>query len=225
MFLCVYLPGATNALKEVRHPHGQNHCFSQQLLGIFQISNVIPTDHPGSLVSGGKKKRPNSKPNVKFSLYVNIPVYIGVTWHNISLQWIYQVTVISRAIKSLLLDITSQVTNSFLCLMRKRWLIKRQFFSTQPPVNCCRPTLSSFAFVPLASLNPGRSGLGLAWPRPPGPAPRCCRPGESFLCCFTALLGRLTAIGFLQRHRNTRLKHHTSNNRTHMQVKHQRKQH
>lgn len=149
-----------------------------------------------------QEKTPNSKPNMKFSIYVNIPVYIGVTWHNISLQWVYQVTVKSRAIKSLLLDITSRITNSFLCLMEKRWLVKRQFFSTQPPVICCRPTLSSLAFVPLASLNPGRSGLGLAWPRPPGPAPRCCRPGESFLCCFTALLGRFTAIGFLQRHRN-----------------------
>lgn len=56
-------------------------------------------------------------------------------------------------------------------------------------------TLSSLHFV-----NPGRSALALAWARPPGPAPRCCRPGDSFLCCFTPLLGRFIGTGFLQRH-------------------------
>lgn len=74
------------------------------------------------------------------------------------------------------------------------------FSSSNNQSNCCSLTLSSLAFVPRASLNPGRSALGLAWPRPPGPAPRCCRPGDSFLCCFTALLGRFTATGFLDTH-------------------------
>ena len=38
------LPRPPNALEEVWHPHGQYHCLSQQLLGILQISYVIPAE-------------------------------------------------------------------------------------------------------------------------------------------------------------------------------------
>ena len=41
----LYLPGATNALEEVRHPHGQHHRLSEQLLSILQISDVFPGSH------------------------------------------------------------------------------------------------------------------------------------------------------------------------------------
>jgi len=43
---CVYLPGAADALEEVGHPHGQHHGFSQQLLSVFQVSDVVPAVHP-----------------------------------------------------------------------------------------------------------------------------------------------------------------------------------
>lgn len=81
--LHVYLPGATNALKEIRHPHGQNHCFSQQLLSIFQISNVIPTVHPENSVSSDKKKN-NSLAAKRIKEYVRICVC-----HHTSARWGY----------------------------------------------------------------------------------------------------------------------------------------
>ena len=52
----LYLPRATNALKEVGHPHRKNHRFSQQLFGVFQVSDVIPRARPENSVSRAKER-------------------------------------------------------------------------------------------------------------------------------------------------------------------------
>lgn len=77
---------------------------------------------------------------------------------------------------------------------QKGWIEKRICTkrSTKPPISS--PTLSLFG--PLVSLNLSRFGVPWSWP--PGPAPRCCRPLLSLLCCFRALPG-LFSTGFLQR--------------------------
>lgn len=112
------------------------------------------------------------------SVYGGIPVYVWVTGHDVSLQRVHQVTVIPLAIKLLLLYIPCCISSSFLSLIRKKdgqvdsFLYNSIHPLHQPPIINCSLTFSSLAFVPRASLNPGRSGLELTRPRPPGTGPR-----------------------------------------------------
>lgn len=62
-----YLPGATDALKEIWHPHWQHHRLSQQLLGVFQVSDVRPAVSSSTGLSQ-RKQTPS-----KLSMYINPP--------------------------------------------------------------------------------------------------------------------------------------------------------
>lgn len=52
----LYLPRAANALEEVGHPHRKNHRFSQQLFGVFQVSDVVPKAEPEKSASRTKDR-------------------------------------------------------------------------------------------------------------------------------------------------------------------------
>lgn len=157
--------------------------------------SALQSVHPENFVKGSRT------PENSLCTYEpppQVPVYAGVTWHNVSLQRLHQIDVVSSAAE-LLVRVARAVSSPSFALMED----SKDRFVPYTTINesnlvLVRPSGGRLTKAPrqlLVSLI--RSSFTLAWSWPPGPAPRFCRP-LSLLCCFSALPG-LLSTGFLRR--------------------------
>lgn len=114
-----HLPRSPDAFEKGWHPHGQHNSFFQQLLGVFQVCNVVPEEDKrinGSVQESqaftstcnrptGERPHPVplqvAPPTAQLALLrvdKHVPFHVGILRNDVSLQSFHEIFIIARPV-------------------------------------------------------------------------------------------------------------------------------